>query len=347
VTDGEPPSLACGIAGVVLAIAGVVIGIGPAVLYIIPLALGIIAIALGVIGWRRAKHEYRVGRKGMAKWPVGVGLGVLACTFALLGAVQADEAGERGGDDGDGPKDARPADQRGEVVEAVKSFQKTALDRDASAYCNRLTGVLKRETTKKAAPLGAKSCEDAANKAFKLVGGDEYAQIRKSREQLDTGDVRLTGNRATVTLPVIGQRIQLDRVSGAWYVSELPGRSAVPAPEIMRPFPIVRIVGRSTGFGARIKLLVVRGAPRGAKVTVRCRGRRCRLRPRGKYVRFGSARFRSFERRVPAGVRIQVFVTQPGRIGKYTSFKIRRTRPPLREDLCVTSVRAKPRRCPM
>ncbi len=223
VTDGEPPTLACGIAGVVLALAGVVIGIGPGILYIIPLALGIIAIALGVFGWRRAKHEYRVGRKGMAKWPVGVGLGVLACAIALLGAVQADEAGERGGDDDDGPKDARPADRRSEVVEAVKSFHTTALDGDASAFCNRLTGVLKRETTAKAAPLGAKTCEDAASKAFKLIGGDEYAQIRKSREQLDTGDVRLTGNRATVTLPVIGQRIQLERVNGAWYVSELSG----------------------------------------------------------------------------------------------------------------------------
>ena len=148
---------------------------------------------------------------------------MLACALALLGAAQVDEAGDRGGDDGDGPKDARPADRRSEVVEAVKSFQTTALDRDASAYCDRLTGVLKRETTAKAAPLGAKTCEDAANKAFTLIGGDEYAQIRKSREQLDTGDVRLTGNRATVTLPVIGQRIQLERVSGAWYVSALPG----------------------------------------------------------------------------------------------------------------------------
>ena len=129
----------------------------------------------------------------------------------------------------------------------------------------------------------------------------------------------------------------------------LPNRPPVAsfAPDLMRPFPVVRIVGRSTGYGARIMLLVVRGAPRGAKVTVRCRGRGCRLRSRRQYVRSTSVRFRSFEQRVPAGVRLQVFVTQPGRIGKYTSFQIRAGRRPLRRDLCVTSVSAKPARCPM
>ena len=122
--------------------------------------------------------------------------------------------------------------------------------------------------------------------------------------------------------------------------------AGVPAPELMRPFPVVRIVGRSTRGGARIRRLAIRSAPKGAKVTVRCRGRRCRLRTTSKYIRSSSARFRSFERRVPAGVRIQVFVTQPGKVGKYTSFKIRRSRPPLRTDLCVISVGAKPTRCP-
>lgn len=121
---------------------------------------------------------------------------------------------------------------------------------------------------------------------------------------------------------------------------------AAAAPQLMTPFPVVRIVGRSTRLGARVRLLVVRGAPRGAKVTVRCRGRRCPLRTRSKYVRSGSVRFRSFERRLPAGVRIQIFVLQPGRIGKYTSFKIRRGRSPLRKDLCATTLGSRPAACP-
>ena len=123
-------------------------------------------------------------------------------------------------------------------------------------------------------------------------------------------------------------------------------RAGASALDLMRPFPVVRIAGRSMGSNVRIRLLLIRSVPRGARVTVRCRGGGCPLRRRSRIVRKGSVRFRSFERTVPAGVRIQVFVTQPGKIGKYTSFKIRGTRPPVRKDLCVTSVRAKPRPCP-
>jgi hypothetical protein len=35
------------------------------------------------------------------------------------------------------------------------------------------------------------------------------------------------------------------------------------------------------------------------------------------------------------GVRLQVFVVDQGRIGKYTSFRIRRGRAPVRTDSCV------------
>lgn len=115
---------------------------------------------------------------------------------------------------------------------------------------------------------------------------------------------------------------------------------------LMSPFPVVRIIGRSTRAGARIKLLLVRNAPKGAKVTVRCRGNRCGRRRQSKTVRTGRVRFRSFERRVRTGVRIQVFVTQRGKIGKYTSFTIRSRRPPLRRDRCLASVTVKPQLCP-
>jgi len=115
---------------------------------------------------------------------------------------------------------------------------------------------------------------------------------------------------------------------------------------LMSPFPVVRIIGRSTARAARIKLLIVRSAPRTAKATVRCRGEGCGRRGQSKMVRSGRVRFRAFERLLAAGVRIRIFVTQRGRIGKYTSFTIRWRRPPLRRDLCVTSVRARPKRCP-
>lgn len=115
---------------------------------------------------------------------------------------------------------------------------------------------------------------------------------------------------------------------------------------LMSPFPVVRIIGRSGPRGVRIKLLAVRSAPRGAKVTVRCRGKGCPRRRQSRIVRFGRLRLRSFERLLGTGVRVQVFVTQPGKIGKYTSFKTRSMRPPLRRDLCLHSVSAKPKPCP-
>ncbi len=115
---------------------------------------------------------------------------------------------------------------------------------------------------------------------------------------------------------------------------------------LMSPFPVVRIIGRSTLSGARIKLLTVRGAPRGATVTVRCRGDGCGRRRQSKIVGSRRVRFRAFERALRTGARLQIFVTRRGSIGKYTSFKIRWRRPPLRRDLCVTSVRAKPKECP-
>ena len=41
------------------------------------------------------------------------------------------------------------------------------------------------------------------------------------------------------------------------------------------------------------------------------------------------------ERTYPAGTMLQVFVTAPGVIGKYTRFTIRKADPPARKDLCV------------
>ncbi len=115
---------------------------------------------------------------------------------------------------------------------------------------------------------------------------------------------------------------------------------------LMSPFPVVRIIGRSTRSGARIGLLTVRSAPRGAKVTVRCGGDGCGRRRQSKIVGSRRLRFRAFERVLRTGARLQIFVTRPGSIGKYTSFRIRWRRPPVRRDLCVTSVTAKPRACP-
>ena len=127
-----------------------------------------------------------------------------------------------------------------------------------------------------------------------------------------------------------------------------PSRAAAPAivaPQ-MTPFPIVRIAGRIVRRGVVISLLTVH-APPGALVRVACRGRGC---PRRAVVRRARSRrvvrLRSLERRLGVGAVLEVFVTDPAAIGKYTRFRVRRGAAPLRRDLCVPPGGRRPAACP-
>jgi hypothetical protein len=113
----------------------------------------------------------------------------------------------------------------------------------------------------------------------------------------------------------------------------------------MSPFPVVRIAGTVLPHGALINVLSVR-APRGSQIRVRCVGDGC---PVGSVATTSATRlvrFRRFERRLRAGIRLKVLVRQANRIGKYTSFLIRAGAPPKRVDLCVFPTRRSPGRCP-
>jgi PKD domain len=118
-----------------------------------------------------------------------------------------------------------------------------------------------------------------------------------------------------------------------------------PTFELMRPFPIVRLAGRVRGNGARVTLLGVRNAPRGARVEVRCVSRRCPYRRASKLVRRRRARFKQMERSFPAGTLIAIRVTREETIGKYTRFRIRRGRVPARKDRCLIPHIEKPQLC--
>jgi PKD repeat protein len=116
-------------------------------------------------------------------------------------------------------------------------------------------------------------------------------------------------------------------------------------PRAMRPFPIVRIAGVVLPDGALVRILSVR-APRGSSVRLRCRGKGC---PAASVARTSATRlvrFRRFERKLPAGVRLQVFVRQAGKIGKYTRFLIRGGKPPARVDRCLMPGKRRPVSCP-
>ena len=114
------------------------------------------------------------------------------------------------------------------------------------------------------------------------------------------------------------------------------------APELMSPFPVVRIKGWLTARGARITLFTVR-APRGARIDVACRGAAC---PVPKLARTAAVqRLRRFERELRAGTRLELTVTKPGAIGKWTVIVIRRGSAPRRRDGCLDSDTKRHVRC--
>jgi PKD domain len=118
-----------------------------------------------------------------------------------------------------------------------------------------------------------------------------------------------------------------------------------PPPELLSPSPVVRMVSRFTRGGTLISTFVV-GAPRGAIITVRCRGRRCPYRRRRARAVPGGVRLRRLERRLTPGTTIELFVMKRETIGRYIRYRIRRGRPPARLDRCVLPGTRRPVACP-
>jgi PKD repeat protein len=117
-----------------------------------------------------------------------------------------------------------------------------------------------------------------------------------------------------------------------------------PPPGFLRPEPKVRLNGLIFSQGTRIQILGVR-APRGALVTVRCKGKSCPVKERRKRVTKGAIRFHSFERFLRSGVRLEIFVTKQGKIGDYTRYTIRRGKAPQRVDRCLSGTKLRPVPC--
>jgi PKD domain len=124
-----------------------------------------------------------------------------------------------------------------------------------------------------------------------------------------------------------------------------------PTASLMQPFPVVRIAGTETASGVKLRLLKVQQMPAGARITVRCKGRGCPVRS-ARRVAASSRRgvapveFRRFERSLRFGVTLEVLVSKPGEIGKYTRFAIRRGKLPERVDMCLDLAGVKPLVCP-
>jgi len=123
------------------------------------------------------------------------------------------------------------------------------------------------------------------------------------------------------------------------------------ATPLMQPFPVVRIAGSYDPRGVKLRLLRVQQMPAGARVTVRCKGDGCPLKSVSRLAvsrkqNVAPIEFKRFERSLPAGVSLEVLVSKPGEIGKYTRFKVRRAKLPERVDTCLDPAGAQPLACP-
>jgi hypothetical protein len=176
-----------------------------------------------------------------------------------------------------------------------------------------------------------------------------------------------TGPSATVTYPVPGlYQVSLQVSTNTKDVESLPvvvgaavAGSSVRAFRLMSPFPVVRIAGRVKRRGARIRRLTV-NAPPGSAVKIRCNGRGCPFKNASRTISMRASsgsvpvvppsrltRIRRLEgHTLRARAILRVFVTRSDVIGKYTRFRIRKGKPPARQDSCLIPGTPKPVACP-
>jgi putative metal-binding protein len=109
----------------------------------------------------------------------------------------------------------------------------------------------------------------------------------------------------------------------------------------------VASVFRASSKGVRVLRLRVRDAPAGARITIRCLGRRCRFERRKSKVRAnGTANLRRLvRRRLRPRTTLEVRITASNSIGKVVRYPIRRGRIPEGRTLCLPPGVKKPKRC--
>jgi hypothetical protein len=156
--------------------------------------------------------------------------------------------------------------------------------------------------------------------------------------------LRVTDNSGLVSFD--SQTVTVTATPGAPVSTQKDG------PRLLSPFPVVRIAGRITRRGTRVRILRV-SAPVGSKISVRCSGRACPFKKQVRAVPTAAGsrgavtfRVRRLERLLLPGVRVRVYVTKRGAIGKYTKLRFRAGKPPVRTDQCLMPGSWTPVDCP-
>jgi hypothetical protein len=170
-----------------------------------------------------------------------------------------------------------------------------------------------------------------------------------------TGAFQGGGPVFSTSFPTPGAHVVHLRVTNASGLSSLATQTiqVVPAPLVlMEPFPVVRFAGSRSSFGIKLSLLTVQ-APLGALVSVTCSGRGCPIKSESESAFSSNSKggtalfaFHRFERSLRAGVTLEVRVSKAGEVGKYTRFKVRRGRLPVRVDGCLGPTGVNPIVCP-
>jgi immunoglobulin I-set domain protein/PKD domain-containing protein len=174
-------------------------------------------------------------------------------------------------------------------------------------------------------------------------------------DQTGVGAFTPGGPVLTTSFSSPGNHVVHLRVTDAGGLSSVVAETITVRPRqlfLMQPFPIVRIAGFDTSFGAQLSLLTTQ-APVGARITLVCRGRGCPVKQEIRVVVSARRRgasvlvaFKRFERALPAGTVLQIRIWKAGQIGKYTSFTVRRHKLPVRVDACLDPADSKPIACP-
>jgi hypothetical protein len=207
-------------------------------------------------------------------------------------------------------------------------------------------------TTSSSATFGFSSSESGSSFQCRIDGG-EWGQCSSPKVY---ADLQLGGHTFEVRAIDGAANVDASPAKRTWSVNASPAALAASGPSLLSPFPVVRISGKFTSRGVLLRLFQI-SVRDGMKVVIRCAPRRLcpfarhsRTATRGLKYQVRSAKFirvRRLERRLlRAGIKLEVFITKPGLIGKYTRFKIRKSKPPRRTDRCLPPNSSKPVACP-
>ncbi|MEA2402944.1 MAG: hypothetical protein QOK00_3347 [Thermoleophilaceae bacterium] len=187
---------------------------------------------------------------------------------------------------------------------------------------------------------------------FASTTSDPEGALREQAWDLD-GDGQFddaTGDRVVHTFATAGPKVVRQRATDGAGGTAIAERTVtvLPAPKakagFLSPSPIVTLGGTVLSSGMLVKTLKIR-APRGALVTVKCRGKACGVSRRRKRVKKrGTVSFKTYERFLRAGTKLEISVRKPKTIGDFTRYTIKAGKFPVRADMCLPVGKDKPKK---